>query len=131
MKIEEVETAKRPMGMARDGEMGGRFSGSVQGLSGLWDMPENFASQPTWGDGAKVTAVGALGMRADDKDFPGLGVNVLNLFDHCTVNRMLENDDIPRFERTQNKGERGSDHVISCVVFGCQAVARDFNEFEH
>ena len=82
------------------GEIGGRLWGSGKGLSNFGDMPENFAFQPALRDGAKVAAIGAFWMRPDDKDFPGLGINLLDLFDHCTVNRMLEHHDITRLERT-------------------------------
>jgi hypothetical protein len=62
-------------------------------------MPENFTYQPVWGDRAKVAAIGTLRVRADNEEFSGLLVDALNLFDHCTVNRMFENHNIPRFER--------------------------------
>ena len=96
MKIDEVETAKIPMGIAIAGEMGGRFWGSGKGLSRFRDMPKNFASQPTLRDGAKVATVSAFRVRANDKDFLGLRVDLLDMFDHCTVNRMFENHDIAR-----------------------------------
>ena len=99
MKIDAVDAARIPMVMAKVGEMGGRFWGSGKGLSRFRDMPKNFASQPTLRDRAKMTAISAFGMRSDDKDFPGMRVGVFDFFDHCTVNRMLENYDITGLER--------------------------------
>ena len=98
MKIEAVEAANNPKGRASVGGMGGRFGELGKGLSRLWNMPENFASQPSFGNRTKVAAVRALWMCADDKDFIVLGIDVLDAFDHCTVNRMFEDHDITRFE---------------------------------
>jgi hypothetical protein len=95
------------------------------------DMPENFPCQPTSRDRPKRAAIGALGMRANDKEFSGLWIDALNLFDHCTVNRMFENHDIPQFEPPQNKREMRDNNVIIRFVFRSEAVASDFDEFEH
>ena len=131
MKIEAVEAANNPKGMANAGEKSGRFWGSGKGLSGFGNMPENFAFQPALLDGAKVAAVRALWMRADDKDFISLEVNILDLFDHCTVNRMLKDNYISRFE-PRNSVRVGNDkNVIALVIFGGQAFAADFENFEH
>ena len=78
-----------------------------------------------------MAAIGAFGVRADHKDFPGLGVDALDAFDHCTVNRMSKYDDIARFERTQNEKPSNDNQVIPLIVFGCQAAALNFDEFEH
>ena len=90
-------------------------------------MPENFAEQPTLRDGAKSPAIGALGVCTNNEKLPGLRVDALNSFDHCTVNRMIEDHDIPRFKRPQNKRECSNNYVISLIVFGCEAVAFDFD----
>ena len=118
MKIEAVEAARIPIVIARVGEIRGRCDVSGKGLSRFWNMPENFASQPTFGDRSEMSAVDALGMPTDDKDFIGLGIGFLHLFDHCTVNRMFENHDIPGLKRTQNQGNRRDDQIISLFIFG-------------
>lgn len=117
--------------MTRVGETGGRFWGSGKELSGFRNVPENFANQPALRDEAEMAAVGAIRVRTDDKDFPGLRVDLLDLFNHCTVKGVFKNYDIAWFERTQNVRDTGGNHVISLVVFGCQAVPSDFDEFEH
>jgi hypothetical protein len=131
MNIEEVETANIPKSIVKAGEIGGCLSESDKGLSRFWYMPENFTRQPVSGDRTKVTAIGAFRMGANYKNFPSLMVHLLNSFDHFTVNRMFEYHKITGFERTHHKGERGADQVISCFIFGFQAVSGDFNQFKH
>lgn len=94
-------------------------------------MPKNFANQPVFWNGAKMTAIGTLGVCADDKNFPGFMINIFYLFNHCTVDWMFEYNDIPRFECTQNDGESSGNYVISIIVFRCKAIASYFYEFEH
>lgn len=131
MNIEAVEDAKIPTGMASKGGNGGFLGGSGKMLSGIWDVPEDFAIQPAWGNRTKVTAVCAIEMSSNDKELAGQGVNILDLFDHCTVNRMFENDDITRSDRTQQIRDVGDDQVISLIIFGFQTVPGDFDQLEH
>jgi len=94
-------------------------------------MPENLTRQPTWRNRAKLPAVGAVGMGSHDKDFPGIRVYVFDLFDHCTVNRVLKNHDIPRSERTKDKGNGCRYQIIAMIVLRFEAAARNFDEFDH
>ena len=98
MKIDAVDAAKIPMVMAKVGEMGGRFGESGKRLSRFRNMPEDFARQPALRNWAKMAAVSAVRMGSNDKDFPSIRVYISDLFDHCTVNRVLKNHNIPRFE---------------------------------
>ena len=98
MKIDAVDAAKIPMVMAKVGEMNGRFWESGKRLSWFWNMPENFTNQPTLRYSAKMAAVRTVGMGSNHKDFPGMRINIIDLFDHCTVIRMFKNHNIPRLE---------------------------------
>lgn len=131
MKIDAVDAARIPMVMAKVGEMGGRFWESDKRLSRFRDMPENFALQPTLRNGAKMAAISAVRMRSNDKDFPGMMINVFDLFDHCTVNRVFKNYDISRSERMKDEGNGCGDQIITMIVLRFEAAACYFDEFDH
>ena len=78
-----------------------------------------------------MAAVCAVGMGSNDKDFPGMRVDIFDLFDHCTVNGMLKNHNIPRSERTEDKGDGCGDQIITMIVLRFEAAASNFNEFNH
>jgi hypothetical protein len=129
MKIEAVEAANIPIEMTSLGEMKGRLWGLGKDLSSFRDVPEYFAGQPVLRDRAKVATVRAFGMCAYDKDFSGLRVDLLDLLDHCTVNRMFKYDLITWFKGTQDQRDCGGDQEIPLVVFGFHAVTADFDKF--
>jgi hypothetical protein len=131
MKIEAVDAARIPMVMAKVGEMGGCFWESGKRLSRFRDMPENFTRQPTLRNWTKMTAVGAVGMRSNDKDFPGMRIGVFDMFDHCTVNRVFKNHDITRLKRTKDNGYGSGDQIIAMIVLRFEAAASNFDEFDH
>ena len=70
-----------------------------------------------------MAAVGAVGMRSNDKNFPGMMIDVFDLFDHCTVNRVFKNYDISRFERTKDEGNGCGDQIIAMIVLRFEAAA--------
>ena len=94
-------------------------------------MPENFARQPTLRNRAKLTAVRTVGMGSNDKDFPGIRIDVFDLFDHCTVNRVLKKHDVTRLEWSKDKGDSCGDQIIAMIVIRFEAAASNFDEFDH
>ena len=75
-----------------------------------------------------MATVGAFRVPTNNKDLPGRRVNLLDLLDHCTVNRVFKYHDITGLKRTQNEGDGRNDKVISFVIFGCQAAASYFDK---
>jgi hypothetical protein len=81
-------------------------------------MPDQLADQGISRDWTELAAIHALRVGTDHKVLPSFLQNVFDSFDHRSIYRLPEDNDIARPDPMQKEGDRGYDHVIPFLVFG-------------
>lgn len=99
----------------------------VGAMGGVFDMPDDFAEHPIFGDSAKFAAVHAFWIVPDNENLSS-GIQPLDFFNQDAISRLSKNDQVARANGAQPARDTGNEDKIPFVNLGHQTVARDLNE---
>src|SRR5664279_1032678 len=89
------------------------------------DVPDDFALNVRWADGAEGAAVDGVGAGALHKEVTA-GGDVIDALDQAAIFKAMKDDDIAGFQAPDRARQRGGDYKIAIHKFGSEAEAANF-----